>query len=59
MIRDAVAKGASTPEAVAHACGAGTGCGGCKPVIEGLLVSSRPREGGAALPMLCAPERGV
>jgi bacterioferritin-associated ferredoxin len=29
--------GAATPREVAHACGAGSVCGGCRPLIDELL----------------------
>lgn len=36
-IRRAVRKGARTPDEVARVCQAGTGCGGCTPVIDSIL----------------------
>ena len=49
-IRAAVKAGADTEEAVAHACGAGTGCGRCRPALSALIDSeSRPVR---SLPML-------
>ena len=59
IIRDAARNGARTCDDVAAACGAGSGCGGCKPAIEGLLTTERAAEGGASLPVVCAPEPGV
>lgn len=36
-VRAAIAEGACDEVAVARACGAGTGCGGCVPAISRLL----------------------
>ncbi|HWB71391.1 MAG TPA: (2Fe-2S)-binding protein [Egibacteraceae bacterium] len=36
-IREAIERGARDEFAVAHACGAGTGCGGCVPAVTRLL----------------------
>ncbi len=58
VIREAARSGARTIEDVGAACGAGTGCGGCRPVIDRLLeIEASP--GGVALPVVRAPERGV
>jgi bacterioferritin-associated ferredoxin len=47
-IEVAIACGARTPREITLACGAGGGCGGCRPVIEELLSTcasdARPRE---------------
>jgi bacterioferritin-associated ferredoxin len=59
MIRQAAKAGARTCAEVGDACGAGTGCGGCHPTIEGLLRSERAAEGGASLPVVRAPEPGT
>jgi len=40
-IRAAVQAGASTQEAVSEACGAGSGCGRCKPAVRELIDSER------------------
>ena len=37
MVRDAVTKGARSAEEVGAACRAGTGCGGCLPLIDSLI----------------------
>ncbi|MCA9606275.1 MAG: (2Fe-2S)-binding protein [Myxococcales bacterium] len=58
-IRDACRSGARTTDEVGEACGAGTGCGGCKPAIEGLIVSEGAARGVASLPMILAPEPGT
>lgn len=39
-VRRAVAEGARTRGQVARRCGAGTVCGGCRPVIQELLAES-------------------
>ncbi len=59
VIRDVARQGAQDADEVGAACGAGTGCGGCRPAIEGLITSTRASEGVASLPMICAPEPGV
>lgn len=43
-VLNVVQQGARTLEEVGRACGAGTGCGGCRKSIEGLLEKSCPRE---------------
>jgi NAD(P)H-nitrite reductase large subunit len=40
-IEDAVSRGARTPAEIVRACRAGGGCGGCRPLIEELLETSR------------------
>ncbi|HVV50036.1 MAG TPA: (2Fe-2S)-binding protein [Polyangia bacterium] len=42
-IRASICEGARSIEEVGAACRAGTGCGGCRPTIAGLLAE-RPRE---------------
>jgi bacterioferritin-associated ferredoxin len=41
-VRKAIDRGASTVDEVGRACGAGTGCGGCRPEIEAMLCSACP-----------------
>ena len=36
-VRDAIREGASTRRQVARACGAGSRCGGCRPIVAELL----------------------
>jgi bacterioferritin-associated ferredoxin len=43
-IREAVRAGASTVRAVGAACGAGTGCGGCRELVE--LIVEKEQAGG-------------
>lgn len=59
VIREACASGAQSVADVGDACGAGTGCGGCKPAIEGVITSVRASEGVASLPMIMAPEPDI
>jgi bacterioferritin-associated ferredoxin len=40
-IRDAVDAGAEDLLAIAAACGAGLGCGGCHPLLVDLLIEGR------------------
>jgi len=44
VIRAAIRAGASSEEAVSDACGAGSGCGGCVPVLTELLEEERASE---------------
>jgi bacterioferritin-associated ferredoxin len=44
-IRAAVRSGAASRGAVGASCAAGTGCGGCHPVIDELLRAERAPEG--------------
>jgi bacterioferritin-associated ferredoxin len=57
-IRAACRAGARTREEVGQTCGAGTGCGGCRPMID-RLVAIEAEPGGTSLPVVCAPERGT
>jgi bacterioferritin-associated ferredoxin len=41
-VRKAIGHGATTVEEVGRACGAGTGCGGCRPEIEAMLCAGSP-----------------
>ncbi len=58
VIREAARAGARTCAEVGAACGAGMGCGGCRPAIEGLL-DAECGAGGVSLPVVQAPERGT
>ncbi|MEM9195503.1 MAG: (2Fe-2S)-binding protein [Myxococcota bacterium] len=49
-IKSAIDDGARSIEAVGRHCGAGTGCGGCRPAIDHLLRDSKR----TALPLLTA-----
>src|SRR5688500_6965257 len=40
-IRDTVRAGAHSPRAVARACGAGAGCGGCRHSVERIIESEQ------------------
>jgi bacterioferritin-associated ferredoxin len=39
-IRRAVSEGAGCPASVARACGAGSGCGGCRVLVDELIAES-------------------
>ncbi|MEE9279193.1 MAG: (2Fe-2S)-binding protein [Myxococcota bacterium] len=41
-IRRAALRGASTVEEIARSCRAGSGCGGCHPLLESLIDETRP-----------------
>ena len=41
-IRDALREGAETADDVGARCGAGTGCGGCRALVEKLVERERP-----------------
>ena len=43
-IRRAIHSGARTRRAVAKACRAGEGCGGCTPLVDAILASEVRRE---------------
>lgn len=52
-IRAAVESGATCRKSVGHACGAGTGCGGCVPEVERIIEhTARDRGGVHLLPLL-------
>jgi len=42
-IRDCVQQGATTTETVGRQCGAGTSCGGCRPLIDKLVERENER----------------
>ena len=46
-VKQAIAAGASSVEAVGDRCGAGTHCGGCHPELERLLSERARRLAGA------------
>jgi len=48
-IRQCIREGARSADDVGDACGAGTGCGGCRPVIEDILEASGVAPAGATL----------
>ena len=39
-VRKAISRGATTVEEIARTCGAGSGCGGCRPELQALLRDS-------------------
>ena len=40
-VRSAIRAGASDVESVGRACGAGTGCGGCRPLVGALVAQEQ------------------
>ncbi|MEM1414621.1 MAG: (2Fe-2S)-binding protein [Myxococcota bacterium] len=40
-VRSAVRDGADCVDSVGRACGAGTGCGGCRPLVSALIDQER------------------
>ena len=44
-IRREARRGVTCPEDLAAACGAGSDCGGCRPLIEDLLLDVRVLDG--------------
>ncbi len=50
-VRSAIQCGASSVRDVARACGAGTGCGGCRPLIQELI---RTEQHGTSRPVSAA-----
>jgi len=42
VIRDCARSGAGSVDEVGRMCGAGTGCGGCKPLVEKLVEREAP-----------------
>jgi bacterioferritin-associated ferredoxin len=56
-IRQAVEEGACSRRHVARACGAGTVCGGCRPVIDEILDASRPAPAEATFELQLSPAR--
>jgi bacterioferritin-associated ferredoxin len=47
-IRRAVRAGAVTADLVARACGAGSGCGGCRGAVQEILTAERAAASAAA-----------
>jgi bacterioferritin-associated ferredoxin len=62
-IRGAIRNGACSREDLAEACGAGAGCGGCRPALDELLGESRSasaaRVARVRLPLLVSAERAA
>ena len=46
-VRKVIGRGATTPEAIARACGAGRACGSCLPALTALLAEAGIRVGDA------------
>lgn len=51
-IRSAVADGACDLASVSRACGAGSGCGGCRPEVADIIASERGEAQTATQPLL-------
>lgn len=51
-IRSAIRGGASTVDAVGASVSAGTGCGGCRPALDGLIARESPQVARKVLPIL-------
>jgi bacterioferritin-associated ferredoxin len=54
QIRQCAQEGASTVSEVGRACGAGAGCGGCRPEIGNILTESTRTSDRCVLPVLQA-----
>jgi len=56
-IRRLVREGATSPRQVAEACGAGMGCGGCRPCVRALVAeAAAPSEKAPLLALARSPE---
>jgi len=51
-IRASIQQGACSIKEVGKACGAGRGCGGCRPTIAELLVEERKPDTSACSPLV-------
>ncbi len=51
QIRCAVREGAASVAEIGRSCGAGTGCGGCRPEVSAILQAEEA-QGGARLSLL-------
>jgi len=51
VVTDAIAKGASTTNEIAAACGAGADCGRCRRTLRAILSDARCRPGRSAGPV--------
>ncbi len=56
-VRAAVSSGADTRRKVVRACGAGSVCGGCRPVIDEILRDHHEESADAGLSLEFAPAR--
>ncbi|RMF19199.1 MAG: hypothetical protein D6758_02500 [Gammaproteobacteria bacterium] len=57
VIRQHIARGARTPEALGEACGAGITCGSCQPLLNRLLAAHSGNP--AAIPQAVARHKGL
>lgn len=46
-IRKAIARGATSVDEITRACGAGSGCGGCRPELDALLRAATGADAGS------------
>jgi len=53
-VRRAIRAGAATPREVSRECGAGSVCGGCRPLIDELLECRGARSAGAGFELAAA-----
>lgn len=53
-IRAAVRDGAHCRGSVANLCGAGTGCGGCLPLVERLINEESSERASLSLPLIAS-----
>jgi bacterioferritin-associated ferredoxin len=53
-VRRCVRSGAHSVRGVSEACGASTGCGGCRPAVRQIVESELETEGRHSLPLLQA-----
>jgi NAD(P)H-nitrite reductase large subunit len=58
-IKRCVRSGGVTVGAVSEACGAATGCGGCRPLVSKIVEAELDAQGGRRLPMLQASYASV
>ena len=54
-IRGAIRSGACSREELAQACGAGGGCGGCKPALDELLREERAQRAASRVHLTLLP----
>jgi bacterioferritin-associated ferredoxin len=57
-IRESIREGARSIDEVGASCGAGTGCGGCRPAIAGLLAA-RGQQSGPSSGLAERPRRAL
>jgi bacterioferritin-associated ferredoxin len=55
-VRATIREGAKSCSEVGSACGAGTDCGACRPMIRKMLAEANSERHGASLPLVVADE---